>query len=55
MGKSCAVGTKGRDPPPGGKSQVAISFIKNLLWTPPLKSKWSRGRSECPSVKNVDD
>ena len=56
------VGGKGRhEVRPIGKSQVVIGFLKTLVRTPPLGSKWtldpfaSRGRSVRPFVKYVGD
>ena len=46
--------TGGPDPPPPGKSQVAIVFLRNT-GTDPLGRIASRGRSVCPSVLCVDD
>ena len=61
MGGSRGGGAGGPDPPPLGKSQVAICFLRKS-GTDPLKKQLdpmgpiaSRGRSVRPSVKYVDD
>ena len=46
-------GTGGLEPLPPGKSQVAISFLRNNGTDPPQEA--SQGRSVRPSVKYVDE
>ena len=46
---------RGSEPPPLGKSQVVIGFLRNNGTEPPREQIGSRGRFVQPSVKYVDD